>query len=115
MAGHSPSKAGLEILMSRPSTSTTKPPKTGMPGSINKCSSLRKADCYLVGCDDAKSERLLLGVCRHVSLEDLVGIAHGLAALDLVDVLHALGDRAPDRVLAVKETCIIEANEELAI
>ena len=48
-------------------------------------------------------------------LHDLVGIAHGLAALDLVDVLHAGDDLAPRGVLLVKETRVVEADEELRI
>ena len=40
---------------------------------------------------------------------------HRLAALDLVDVLHALDDLAPDRVLAVEERRVGEADEELAV
>src|SRR3954462_1309865 len=60
------------------------------------------------------SRRLRL-VQRHPRLDDLVGVLHRLAALDLVDVLHARGDLAPDRVLAVEEGGIIEADEELAV
>src|SRR5229473_2094330 len=51
----------------------------------------------------------------HVRLDDLVGILHRLAALDLVDVLHAFGHLAPDRVLAVEEGGVVEADEELAV
>ena len=45
----------------------------------------------------------------------LSGILHRLAALDLVDVIHALDDLAPDRVLAVEEAGIVEADEELRV
>src|SRR5450432_413296 len=48
-------------------------------------------------------------------LDDLVGVLYRLAALDLVDVLHALGHLVPDRVLAVEERGIVEADEELAV
>src|SRR5436305_10057411 len=48
-------------------------------------------------------------------LDDLVGILDRLAALDLVDVLHAFGHLAPDRVLAVEEGGVVEADEELAV
>src|SRR6266404_3110021 len=48
-------------------------------------------------------------------LDDLVGVAYRLAALDLVDILHALGDFPPRRILAVEETGIVEADEELAV
>src|SRR6202171_4715426 len=51
----------------------------------------------------------------HVRLDDLVGTLHRLAALDLVDVLHARRHLAPDRVLAVEERGIVEADEELAV
>src|SRR2546423_8951009 len=51
----------------------------------------------------------------HPRLDDLVGILHRLAALDLVDVLHARGHLAPDRVLAVEEGGVVEADEELAV
>src|SRR5882757_2161984 len=47
--------------------------------------------------------------------DDLVRILHRLAALDLVDVLHAISHLAPDRVLAVEEGRIVEADEELAV
>src|SRR6266536_2830787 len=43
-------------------------------------------------------------------LDDLVGVLHGLTALDLVDV-HL----APDRILAVEEGGVVEADEELAV
>ena len=49
------------------------------------------------------------------ALTILSGFLHRLAALDLVDVLHALGDLAPDRVLAVEEGGVVEADEELAV
>src|ERR1700730_17348520 len=49
------------------------------------------------------------GVHRHLRGYDLVGILHRLAALDLVDVVHALGDLAPDGVLAVEEARVVEA------
>src|SRR6202035_2075185 len=52
---------------------------------------------------------------RHVRLDDLVGILDRLAALDLVDVLHARRHLAPDRVLAVEEGGVVEADEELAV
>src|SRR5712675_2921103 len=61
--------------------------------------------------DDLGSSR----VSRHVRLDDLVGILHRLAALDLVDVLHARGHLAPDRVLAIEEGGVVEADEELAV
>src|SRR6202171_5290414 len=51
----------------------------------------------------------------HVRLDDLVGTLHRLAALDLVDVLHARRHLAPDRVLAVEERRVVEADEELAV
>src|SRR5205809_3077559 len=51
----------------------------------------------------------------HARLDDLVRVLHRLAALDLVDVLHAGRDLAPDRVLAVEEGSIVEADEELAV
>src|ERR1700730_3678061 len=51
----------------------------------------------------------------HVRLDDLVGVLHRLAALDLVDVVHARRHLAPDRVLAVEEGGIVEADEELAV
>jgi hypothetical protein len=49
------------------------------------------------------------------ALTILSGILHRLAALDLVDILHALGDLAPDGVLAVEEGGVAEADEELAV
>src|SRR6266404_8527995 len=51
----------------------------------------------------------------HMRLDDLVGVLYRLAALDLVDVFHARGNLAPDRVLAVEERGIVEADEELAV
>src|SRR6266404_3491782 len=48
-------------------------------------------------------------------LHDLVRILHRLAALDLVDVIHAIRHPAPDRVLAVEEGRVVEADEELAV
>src|SRR6185295_12798627 len=57
----------------------------------------------------------LTRVGRHPCLDDLVGIAHRFAALDLVDILHARRDLAPDRVLAVEERGVVEADEELAV
>src|SRR2546423_9389261 len=48
-------------------------------------------------------------------LDDLVRILHRSAAIDLVDVPHAIRNLAPDRVLAVEEGCIVEADEELAV
>src|SRR5579883_396659 len=61
--------------------------------------------------DGVKSRR----VGGHARLHDLVGVLHRLAALDLVDVLHALGDLAPNGVLAVQEGGVVEADEELAV
>src|ERR1700741_341843 len=58
---------------------------------------------------------ILLGVGGHARLQGLVGILHRLAALDLVDVVHAFGHLAPDRVLAVEEGGVVEADEELAV
>src|SRR3954464_2251542 len=54
-------------------------------------------------------------VSGHMRLDDLVRILHRLAALDLVDVVHAVGHLAPDRVLAVEEGGVVEADEELAV
>src|SRR3954464_10820351 len=54
-------------------------------------------------------------VSGHMRLDDLVRILHRLAALDLVDVVHALGHLAPDRILAVEEGGVVEADEELAV
>src|SRR3954465_9713557 len=51
----------------------------------------------------------------HSGFDDLVRILHRLAALDLVDVLHAFGHLPPDRVLAVEERGVVEADEELAV
>src|SRR5690606_17145994 len=51
----------------------------------------------------------------HLGRDDLVRILHGLAALDLVDILHAGGNLAPDGVLTVEETGVLEADEELAV
>src|ERR1700678_3959566 len=48
-------------------------------------------------------------------LDDLVGIADGLATLDLVNVLHARNHLAPDGILAVKKGRVAEADEELRI
>src|SRR6187431_912128 len=58
---------------------------------------------------------ILRRVRSHPRLDDLVGIAHRLAALDLVDILHARRDLTPDRILAVEERGIVEADEELAV
>ncbi len=54
-------------------------------------------------------------VSRHVRLDDLVRVLHRLATLDLVDILHAGRDLAPDGVLVVEETGIVETDEELAV
>src|SRR5260221_14268792 len=48
-------------------------------------------------------------------LDDLVRILHRLAALDLVDILHAVSHLAPNRVLAVEEGGVVEADEELTV
>src|SRR4051812_40517525 len=58
------------------------------------------------------SARLLSAYRR---LDDLVGVLHGLPALDLVDVLHAFDHRAPHGVLLIKETGVVEADEELTV
>src|SRR6266404_3780545 len=47
--------------------------------------------------------------------DDLVRVLHRFAALDLVDVFHARRHLAPDRVLAVEESGIVETDEELAV
>src|SRR6266496_2471343 len=78
-----------------------------MPGS----SSAKTRFALLPGHDDLASSR----VGRHMRLDDLVRILHRLAALDLVDVFHAISHLAPDRVLAVEEGGIVEADEELAV
>src|SRR5438067_981282 len=49
------------------------------------------------------------------SLHDLVRILHRLAALDLVDVLHPCDHLAPDGVILVEKTRIVETDEELAV
>src|SRR5206468_12680194 len=59
--------------------------------------------------DGVKSSR----VDRHPRFHDLVRVLHRLTALDLVDVLHAGRDLAPDRVLAVEEGGVVEADEEI--
>src|SRR5205814_5069500 len=68
-----------------------------------------------VSCAAAPEQEILSRVRRHPRLDDLVGILHRLAALDLVDVLHARGHLAPDRVLAVEEGGVVEADEELSV
>src|SRR5450432_3790142 len=57
----------------------------------------------------------LLRVRSDLHAQNLVRILDRLAALDLVDVLHPLDDLAPDRVLAVEERGVAEADEELAV
>src|SRR5262249_41435894 len=71
----------------------------------------------LRSCVDAwdSAERRSSRIRRHLRRHDLVRIVHRLAALDLVHVLHALRDLAPDRVLAVEEARVCEADEELAV
>src|SRR6202035_4498452 len=54
-------------------------------------------------------------ISAQAGLDDLVGIADGLAALDLVDVLHARNHLAPDGILAVEKGRVAEADEELRI
>src|ERR1044072_2401788 len=48
-------------------------------------------------------------------LDDLARVARRLALGKRVDMLHAVGDFAPDGVLAVEEGRIVEADEELAV
>src|SRR5690606_18433992 len=48
-------------------------------------------------------------------LDDLARRTRRLALGEGVDVLHALDHLAPDRVLAVEEAGIVEADEELAV
>src|ERR1700742_1374442 len=97
---------------------TARPP----PGSISGCprpacapQNNRAPANGIAGAPIDKTSGLLRRVSRHMRLDDLVGILDRLAALDLVDVLHALGDLAPHRVLAVEEGSVIEADEELAV
>src|SRR6195952_1468658 len=47
--------------------------------------------------------------------DDLAGLARRLAFGQSVDIVHAFDDLAPDRVLAVEEAAIVEADEELAV
>src|ERR1700677_2765976 len=54
-------------------------------------------------------------ISAQAGLDDLVGIANGLAALDLVDILHARNHLAPDGILAVEKGRVAEADEELRI
>src|ERR1700728_5156109 len=54
-------------------------------------------------------------ISAQAGLDDLVGIADGLAALDLIDVLHARNHLAPDGILAVEKGGVAEADEELRI
>src|SRR6187399_3183797 len=80
--------------------------------SVNPQSRDSGFDAFASPENDGKRLRRVGG---HVRLDDLVGVLHRLAALDLVDVLHAGGDLAPDRVLAVEEGGVVEADEELAV
>jgi len=48
-------------------------------------------------------------------LEDLAWTARWLTLGQGIDVVHALDDLAPDRILAVKEGCIIEHDEKLRV
>src|ERR1700742_2631186 len=97
---------------------TARPP----PGSISGCprpacapQNNRAPATGIAEAPITKTLRLLRRVSRHTGFDDLVGILDRLAALDLVDVLHALGDLAPPRVLAVEEGRVVEADEELAV
>src|SRR5438046_4416447 len=78
---------------------------------IRGSSSAKTRFALLPAYDDLESTR----VSGHMRLDDLVRILHRLAALDLVDVLHAISHLAPDRVLAIEEGGIVEADEELAV
>src|SRR5579872_773215 len=55
------------------------------------------------------------GIRGHAGGDDLARLARRLALGQGVDVLHALGDDAPDRVVAVQVRRFVEADEELAV
>src|SRR4051812_42386656 len=75
---------------------------------------LRTAPATTVRNSDWRRATPSLRVRSRPRADDLVGILHRFAALDLVDIVHALGHRAPHRVLAVEPGRLVEADEELA-
>src|SRR5690606_12283250 len=64
---------------------------------------------------EAASMSLFSDVSGNFDRDHLVRIDDRLTALDLVDIFHAFDDLTPDRILAVQEARIAEADEELRI
>ena len=54
-----------------------------------------------------------LQVSSNSHCHNIVWIVDGFTALDGVNILHAFDHLTPNRVLAIQETCFIEANEKL--
>ena len=54
-------------------------------------------------------------ILRHRSFHDLARLARRLTLGQCVDIFHAFDHFAPDGVLIVEETCVVEADEELAV
>ena len=57
----------------------------------------------------------LFGVGGNLHLDDLIGVGGRLAPFQHADELHAVGDLAPDGVLAVEERGVVENDEKLAV
>ena len=78
------------------------------------CAGIVWSRCVIMG-DLDYIAAVLFGVGGHLHFDDLIRVRWRLTLCDSIDMLHALADRAPDRVLTVQELGIAQADEKLTV